>query len=111
MLDALAHIEIVGTKATAPNTDFAAKAKKFEASARSDIDSTDVVGASTPMVVTRLALAVLALALYWWARFPVAIQMPNRWLTALELGIVTLTSMFGAYLVVDAVIKLVKRTA
>ncbi|VVJ21593.1 Uncharacterised protein [Amycolatopsis camponoti] len=130
MLDALAHIEIVGTKATsdlygdvvdayetwkikatAPNTDFAAKAKKFEASARSDIDSTDVVGASTPTVVTRLALAVLALTLYWWARFPVAIQMSNRWLTALELGIVALASMFGVYLVVDAVIKLVKRTA
>ncbi|MEU4248970.1 hypothetical protein AB0F15_16325 [Amycolatopsis sp. NPDC026612] len=67
MLDALAHIEIFGTKATsdlcsnvvdayeawkikatAANTDFAASAKKFEASARSDFDSNDAMGASTP---------------------------------------------------------------
>ncbi|WP_125591748.1 hypothetical protein [Amycolatopsis balhimycina] len=127
MLDALAHIEIVGTKATsdlysnvvdayeawkikttAANTDFAASAKKFEASARSDIDSNDAMGTSTPLLVTRVVVAVLMLTIYWWARFPVAIQTPNRVLGALELGAVILASLFGTYLVADAVIKLVK---
>jgi len=126
MLDALAHIEIVGTTKTselygtvvdayeawkingAPNTDFASSARKFHASAREDIDSSEAMGISTPVLVTRLVIAVLALMIYWWARAPETFHEPNRLLTALEFGIATLASMGAFYLVADSVIRLVK---
>jgi hypothetical protein len=126
MLDALAHIEIVGTKTTsdlygtvvdtyeawkvngAPNTDFASSARKFQASARSDIDSSDETGISTPVLIARLIIAVLALVIYWWARSPVTFHEANRLLSALELAIAALVSMVAVYLGVGSVIRLVK---
>jgi magnesium-transporting ATPase (P-type) len=127
MLDALAHIEIVGTKATgdqhssvvdvyeawkikktASNTEFGDIAKKFENSARSDIDSSDVAGTSTPLQVVRLVVSVLALAICWWARFPAAIHGSNRWLSALEFGVAVLVSMVAVYFVVDSIMRVIR---
>ncbi|WP_158890766.1 hypothetical protein [Amycolatopsis anabasis] len=126
MLEALAHIEIVGTKKTSdhysavvesyeawkiqdgPNNSFELSAKKFQESSRADIDSGDVVGTPIPSLVVRVVVAVLVLAVYWWARFPALLKSSDRMLGGLEFGIVILATLLSIWLVVDASVRLAK---
>jgi len=126
MLEALAHIEIVGVKATSdlyssvveayegwkmrngPMGPFESSAKKFQQAARTDIASTDVNGASRPALVGRIAVIVLILAFYWWARFPGLLTSEDRTVGGLEFAVVVVATILGIWLAVLAMIKLAR---
>ncbi|MET8845961.1 hypothetical protein [Amycolatopsis sp. NPDC004625] len=124
MLEALAHIEIVGVKTTSDlygtvvesyeawkiqggtNTAFEASAKKFQQAARSDIASSDANGASRPALLGRVVAVLLILAFYWWARFPSLLTSDARVLGGLEFAAVVAVTIIGAWIVVISVIRL-----
>ena len=128
MLEALAHIEIVGVKSTSDlygtvvesyeawkiqggtNSGFESSAKKFQQAARSDIASSDANGASTPALLGRVVVVALLLAFYWWARFPGLLDSGNRALGGLEFAVVTALTVVGLWVVVVSVRKLFKST-
>ncbi|QKV80669.1 hypothetical protein [Amycolatopsis sp. Hca4] len=126
MLEALAHIEIVGVKTTSDlygtvvesyeawkiqggaNTAFEASAKKFQQAARSDIASSDANGASRPALLGRILAVLLVLAFYWWARFPSLLTSDARVLGGLEFAAVVAATIVGVWIVVISVIKLLR---
>lgn len=126
MLEALAHIEIVGTKATSDHYSalvegfeawkigggaseaFEMSARKFQASARTDIASTDASRSSVAANVSRVVVIVLALAFYWWARFPALIGSTDRVLGGIEFAVAAVATMVGIFVAAAAAIRLVK---
>ena len=126
MLEALAHIEIVGVKTTSDlygtvvesyeawkiqggtNAAFEASAKKFQQAARSDIASSDANGASRPALLGRIVAVLLVLAFYWWARFPSLLTSDARVLGGLEFAAVVAATIIGVWIVVISVIRLLR---
>ncbi|MFI5590030.1 hypothetical protein ACIA5G_33635 [Amycolatopsis sp. NPDC051758] len=124
MLEALAHIEIVGVKTTSDlygtvvesyeawkiqggaNAAFEASAKKFQQAARSDIASSDANGASKPTLILRSIVVLALLAFYWWVRFPSLLSSGNRVLGGFEFAGAVVVTICGAWLTVISVIKL-----
>jgi hypothetical protein len=124
MLEALAHIEIVGVKATSDlygtvvesyeawkiqggaNTAFEASAKKFQQAARSDIASSDANGTSKPALIGRVVVVLLILAFYWSARFPSLVDSGNRVVGGVEFAVAAAATVCGAWLVVITLAKM-----
>ncbi|GAB3362264.1 MULTISPECIES: hypothetical protein [Amycolatopsis] len=126
MLEALAHIDIVGTKATSDHYSalvegyetwkigggtseiFEASARKFQASARTDIASADASRSSAAALVSRVVVIVLALAFYWWARFPALLESADRVLGGIEFAVAAVATMFGIFAAAATTIRLVR---
>ncbi|MGW5701666.1 hypothetical protein [Amycolatopsis japonica] len=123
MLDALAHIEMVGTKKTSelysdviesftawkidgePNSTFALKAKMFQQEARADSRTSESYAMSTPAILLRLIVPLVALSIYWTLRFPVLARPVGNSLDGLEIGVALFATSIGLCFAGDATLR------